>query len=412
MVYSYTYKQLLYFFGIFLFQVAVGEGLSQTESYLSTLGTRQQAYEKIAKILVVPDTGISINPQEHEELINKIIAAEKAHSDYYALYHGAQLSNMIMILFSTYLTQMEYNWNRDDFFILRFSESFYKQLAPTAADYIRQNLPSIAKQVHAAGFDMVEPYRSQLLAMSIALISYVDDTPLALRKLLEGDTPAWESTFYYFAAGLTWTKFDVLHGIIMRNVKNYNLTLFNDDQINVLTRRYIDLSFQKALYLIRKSQEKATVKTGMLLQMFIPKNVIDDIAYLAWTNGIIWLRQINGITAGWDATLGTYTKLSAILDLVQKDPLKLGRSLHVLEARLIFKDLKYLFYATSPLKMHIITTLESNTLNKIKDILKDAARIVVENKKATQTGTLEQWAQSIDLQSKVQKLEQELTGFV
>lgn len=420
-------KGLLFFvFGICNCIVGAGPlGLSQTESYLNALApTRPQAYAKITKVLSNPppsQPAVRINPEEYEPWINEAIETEKQNPGFYAVYHGTQKNSLPFVLLYTYLEQLEHGWARDDFFILRPLEFFYKPEAKTAADYIKQHSHLIFQQFYNCverypgdtchAFDLDFPMRGQLLSASPAFVAGIDDTRPLLREIAEEGPPSGESTFYYFATGLSWTSYNALYAIMIKNLEKYNPALFNADPLNVLTKKYVELRFRHiedllhSQSLTKPSEKNVQAKAGIVFQILIPKNIIDDVVYLAWQNGPLWQRKINGIEAGWDTTLGTYTKISPILDIMQKNPQKLGRSLHLLQVRLIFKDEKYLFNGSSPIKMRIITMMSPSVMQSIEDDVRAVARVIFENKKANKEGNLAQWAKKIDLENEVKRLE-------
>lgn len=437
--------------------------LSASESYLSTLGkSKDQIFNKIHEVLTAPPATIfglqttdeqerarknrasyvEIYPSEFDSVIDHVISLEKQYPNYYALYNGNDKAVMFLHLFTTYLAQLEYNWNRDDFFIARFPHEFYPKNAETAADYIQQNAKPSALQISTfyeqpldimnqfvrvaegqSQFDMTMPVRTQLLSVSPSFISGVDDTNIDMRRMLDGDFPAWESAFYYFATNLSWTHFDRLEKILQDKIEKYCPQLFTKGLINDLAREYIKLRFsllpnfllskankqpenQESAKLLENSikEEEHVMSPGFMYQILVPKNIIDKVAYLSWQNGIVWQRKINNIGDGWNDTLGAYTKLSPLLDILTKDPQRLGRSIHLLQVRLIFKDLKYLFDPSSPIKMNIITTLPESLMRSIKDIIRSLAEVVFGFKRAQKTGNLTQWAETINLKKEVERL--------
>ncbi len=139
-------------------QIMSVAGYSQTESYLKALApNRQAAYAKVKEVLKAPQVDkwgkwdesspiVQINPQAFEPIINKAIETEKKNSGYYVFYHGSQKEGFLTHLIRTYMHQIEHGWARDDFFMLRASDSFYKKPAKSALDYMNQNKPWILQQ--------------------------------------------------------------------------------------------------------------------------------------------------------------------------------------------------------------------------------------------------------------------------
>lgn len=424
-------------------------GYSQTESYLKALApTRQEAYAKIKKVLTAPqvdkwgkwDTSspmVQIDPAAFASFIDKAIESEKKNAGYYAFYHGSQKEGFLTHLLRTYISQIEHGWVRDDFFLLRSSDSFYKKPAKSALDYMKQNRPEILKQFipnpdskhkdcilaqkndpniqyDCKQFDLGGDWRNQLISTSPAFIAGVDDTSYELRTMSEQDRAAWESSFYYFAEGLTWSNVLTLYGRLVEELKKYSPGLFNNTPENVSLRKYIAFKFSKIAELLFAHDDQRKSKlfkgstfdlysdAGMMFQFLIPANIVDDVAYLAWANGILWQRKINNFEGGWDNAIGAYTKLSSILDRLQTNPQLLGRSINLFQTRIIYKDEKYFNNPKSPVKINLIHSLPPTLFKSIEDSLRAIARVVVENKQAVQKGTQKTWFEQADILNVVQ----------
>ena len=438
----------------------ISQYASPTQAYLNLLdASRSRAYKKIHRVLSAPDPGIfrlshaeqvkrkkdrsyhtTIDPIDYHELIETVIKREKEYAkDYYVLYNGNDKALMFLHLFMTYLYQRQENWSRDDFFIMRSPADFYQQEATTAEEFIEQHLPSsplcpqiqgkpvdIRKQFISTArgsvqFDMVPNVRKILISTSPAFIAGVDDTPLSMRWLIEQDLPAWESSFYYFMTNLSWVDFNRVCSLMGQKIAVYT-DLFSDaDNKSVIMQqaeRYImlrlqllkELLFPKKIFFSsdnnkRREEESFRFKAGIMYQLFIPKEIIDDIAYLSWQNGIVWQRKIAALSPGWNEKLGAYTKLSPLLELFRTKPELLGRAAHLFQVRLIFKDLRYLFSPESPIKMHLITTLAPSLMRSIQDILRSLANFVYEYKEARLKNEQELWAERVNLTQELNRLE-------
>lgn len=433
---------------------------SPTEAYLNLLDTkRTRAYEKIHRVLSAPDPSIfklshqeqvkrkrnrayhlTINPLEYHDLIESVITREKEYSeDYYVLYNGNDKALMFLHLFMTYLYQRENNWSRDDFFIMRSPSDFYDQPAKTAQDFIQQHLPSsplcpkidnkpvdIRKQFISTArgsvqFDMAPAVRKFLVSTSPAFVAGVDATPIPMRWLTEQDLPAWESSFYYFMTNLSWVDFDRVCSLISQKIADYT-DLFSDQQNKLVViqqaERYIllrlqllkEFLFPKKIYhssdnRLARKEDALRFKAGIMYQIFIPKTIIDDVAYLSWQNGIVWQRKINNVASGWSDELGAYTKVSPLLEIFRTHPERFGRAAHLFQVRLVFKDLQYLFSPESPIKMHLITTLAPSLMRSIQDILRSLAQFVYEYKEAALKNEQELWAERVNLVQELSRLE-------
>lgn len=424
-------------------------GLSQTEGYLKSLApNQQQAYAKIRKLLVAPDPVviskaedikkaalISTDPEQFTDAIDQAIATEKKFPNHYAFYHASQKEGILLSMLRTYILQAEQGWDRDDFFILRQPSFFYDKSAKTADDFIMQNLNEITHQYHQPDpnahkekqncidwmrdncrqFDLDAPYRNFLISTSPAFIAGVDDTSNELRSMSDMDYAAWESSFYYFATNLSWSSVRRLFSFLATELKQNYPSLFDDTPINIDVRKYIAIKFNNIVEIIfpkafqqLTTQENLFAKSGMMFQFLIPKDIVDDVAYLAWANGILWQRTINNILDGWNNTIGAYTKISPILDLMKQSPEKLGKSINLLQARLILKDKKYFYDGTSPIKINLIHSFPPGLFTVIKDTLKNIATVIVENKKSVLNGTQQKWFERADIHNFVTRYEKTL----
>ena len=415
---------------------------SQTESYLKNLApSRQQAYEKINKYLQAPqdpskDFSPTTNPLRHidsqsfEPFINKAIEVERQHPDYFALYHSADKAGILLTLLRTYLHQQEHGWTRDDFFILRNPKFFYDKQAPTAQDYIKQNMPLVMDQFHAmkkadlltnncrvpgrdkcVQFDFDSSHRFQLISTSPAFVAGVDDTDIKQRWMTDQNWAAFETSFYYFATNLSWSSVRALYPVFVADLKRDYPALFEDSIINTTVRKYIAIKFAKVANLLvphpaqqlTQKQKIYEKETGMMFQFLIPKNIIDNVAYLSWTNGIPWQRTINGIKSGWSDEIGAYTQISPILQILQDHPEQLGRSINLMQARIILKDKKYFYDASSPIKINLIHGLPTSLFRVIEDFLKVIAQVVVQNNKARLNGSQQAWFEQSNILNEVEK---------
>ena len=415
--------------------------VSQTESYLKALApTRQQAYEKINKYLRGPQDpnkdASATNPlrkidsQAFEPFINNAIEVERQNPDYFALYHAADKAGILLTLLRTYLHQQEHGWDRDDFFILRHPSYFYDKSAPTAQDYIKQNMPLIMSQFHAKNkadllknpckrpdwdnciqFDFDPPPRFQLISTSPSFVAGVDDTDIVSRRMTDQNWAALESSFYYFITNLSWSPVRALYPILVSDLKKQYPTLFEDSEINTTVRKYIAIKFAKIIdLLIPHAAQQLTTKqkafekdAGMMFQFLIPKNIIDNVVYLSWANGIPWQRTINGIKDGWSDEIGAYTKISPILQIMQDNPEKLGRSINLFQTRIILKDKQYFYDASSPIKINLIHGLPTSLFRVLQDFLKVIAKVVVENNKAISNGNQKTWFEQSNIRNEVEK---------
>ena len=264
-------------------------------------------------------------------------------------------------------------------------------------------------------FDFSAPWRDHLISCSQAFIASVDDTSRAQRDLNALEYTAWESSFYYFAVNMSWSNLIRLYDILINELKANYPRLFENNPINIAVKKYIASKYIKIVnHLLPHRaesltpQEQLQAQAGLMFQFLIPKNIINNVAYLSWPNGALWQRKMNNISDGWDDNLGAYTQLGPILEIMRQNPLKLGRSLHVMQVRIILKDLKYFYEPTTPIKINLISSLSKSKLRVFTDYLKMIADVIVENNNALKNNRQQEWFETANIGNQVKKIDQEI----
>lgn len=74
--------------------------------------------------------------------------------------------------------------------------------------------------------------------------------------------------------------------------------------------------------------------TGDLLQIFLPKSVVDKYTYLSASRGVIWNSVIDAITQGFNTARQRYDKLSPVLEIYRTNPQQIKNEIDKIEARI------------------------------------------------------------------------------
>lgn len=206
------------------------------------LFTQSQAHMSVPEVKKLIDKTYDIKP--YQNLINQIVATEKKYADYYVFYHG--LDNVWRLAQDVY-TRLYANFNNiaaeniKDFVFLRFNG--LDNLA--AIDTI------LAGTMKKSGLINDHTMGDDIIAVNLALFGNVDTDP--------------ECTWQYFIKTRGHTK--PSRQIYEKMMNKFGLTDKYIDELMGLTKLY-------------------EAKQEMIAQIFIPKDTVDSIGYLAWIRGI------------------------------------------------------------------------------------------------------------------------------
>jgi hypothetical protein len=206
------------------------------------LFTQSQAHMSIPEIKKLIDQTYNIKP--YQKLIDQILENEKKYSDYYVFYHG--MDNVWRLAQDVYahLYGNSHNLSKEqikDFIFLRFNG--IDDLAPISTILTDYLIKSGLINDHTMSNDII--------AVNFALFGNVGRDP--------------ECTWQYFEKSRG-------HATPTRQIYEKMMDKFD------LNRKYID-----ELLALTKLYE---TKEQMIVQLFIPKDKVDRIGYLAWIRGI------------------------------------------------------------------------------------------------------------------------------
>ncbi len=270
---------------------------SQTASYIARLG--EQAINDQCKKL-----GLKKNITDKAAFIQAL--AQKEHelaTTHYAFYHGTPKHVLIGLLFNTELARAFENWKEEHFIKLRATHHFYSG-TETVLDYLKNNKGKI--------FDMESPYQKHLLSTNLSFPGFMDHTG--------------SSTFRYFLENHSAT-----------NMANFL------EKTGILQSANLDPSLQTKLAQLIKEQTQKLCElaeklsdTGMLIQIFIPKTIVNDCAYLAEALGGTQKWKMSTPTIGkWDPQVKGYTDIADALEQYQNGCAQFNeKDLYRMQARL------------------------------------------------------------------------------
>jgi len=264
------------------------KGGTQTEGYLSQI-TLEAA--------LINQLGLTEADLERlKPLIQEVIERERDHPEYYAFYHGMNKDVMIA------LDMLKQIYTRSE------------KVQVEGFEFLRVPTALVQDQTPAQFF---ERYKDRL---KYTLLNYFDNAPeigaqiLSTNLALPGNLIPGESTIYYFSKSKNniIRVYAIINSIIDFLFANASLP---EDYINIVKELILLKTF--------KIQHILEVKDyGLLLQIFIPKNLVDQTVYISEVAGL--------------PVKGKYKfKASLLLQTLQKNPQLLKRRLKGLQARII-----------------------------------------------------------------------------
>lgn len=222
----------------------------------------------------------AIGIKKIEETIRKAIEQEIAlSSTHYVFYHGCPIDFMFFQDILRFLSEQSTGKTLTDFFLLRVP----------SADLNHQSVNSFLKSVNYTVNDSYYPARNHLLSVNPALLgnNLYRETSSAFCYFLESKTAYWANTL----------------GFISDAFSHYNASL-------IYKTCYEELC---TLYYLLTSYEAN--KSGLLMQIFIPKKCIDNIAYRSLPRGVPFYKQHDCLNVTTSHELDLYQKNQLLRDL-------------------------------------------------------------------------------------------------
>ena len=384
-------------------EIAKGN-LSQSEGFFQIY-----PWEAVKKALELQSIKDPLRFRRHnfntfDALKDAAIAHEKEHKKHYAFYHGTSVENFLLILFHTYLSQIKYNWVRKDFYLLRNPADFFnKDLSMKEfleKYYFEDYINKIGQPDYEEGFDHVDEFKKWLLSTSTSFVS--------------GTYTNSESSLYFFTQnrGGSSTPYYLYQSRILKKYSSVRIKRFNDEELDGAIYKVGDFIIKK-IEKLNSFIERIGDKSGMLLQILIPENIVDDCAYPCTSYGIPITQQLKGITDGWDTTYGFYFKITPFLKTLQTNPSLLNDAiisdksykhdvfegldkrklpleehnfyaLETVQSRILLRkkyfdiELDEKNRLKNGIKMHILHTIPQKLFETITDMIYTLSRIILE----------------------------------
>ncbi len=129
--------------------------------------------------------------------------------------------------------------------------------------------------------------------------------------------------------------------------------------LNQMLVPFIKTAVQRAYYIALLVDLLNTIETkeGNLIQIFIPKNLVNRSVYLCKEKGKVWDAIID--PAIFDSARGRHSAIAPILDLYSNSSSKIVPVMDQLEARILLRA-KLFLNPQGPVKMFRYTTLDEN----------------------------------------------------
>jgi len=295
------------------------EGLSQTESYLRVI-----PLEEVGKKLGIP------NIERYRDLINTIIEREKKHPDHYAFYHGAKIDFLPFLILNTKLQLLPKQY-KDKFVFLRPHSEFFHESISSA-----EFLAKFHREIH----DGLNKWRTILLSTNLSF---------------PGNLIPGESSLDFINRNITYRNPESLWGL-----------LANDNLL---------VSYLKCKIRLLLSQLE-TNQHGILLQILIPKDIVDYCVYICLAWGGPRSYKIPNIEQGWDTTKNYYTRISPILAVLQQNPNRIKKVLPYLQAR-IKLDREFFSNPESGVKIYLNHMIDNEAYRAFEQEIEKIANTIL-----------------------------------
>lgn len=275
-----------------------------------------------------------------QKLVDKAIAREKEHvQDYYVFYHGQMFEFRVLQDVITLLTQtLRLQGKMHNFVYLRGPEkNSYPAIA--AQDYV----DSLYKTIGPLWDDCMPDTQKMLLSVNLSLFG---------------------NTTYIYASMCSFAFF----------LDSRNITAFQVDRL--AEKFFLEHGFTTAALteLVNLTQKYKTAE-GNLLQIFIPKNKVDECAYICYGYGIPCDTVLDAKC--WNTLKKRHTRIRPILETYRTNPNTLP-DIDRLQARLVMSSAT-LMNPDSGIKIFRYTTLSKELKKQYKAELKAIVDKVVIN---------------------------------
>ncbi|HEV2601147.1 MAG TPA: ankyrin repeat domain-containing protein [Candidatus Babeliales bacterium] len=315
------------------------------------VGATSQFIEKLEYCQAIRKTWKDELRKYGNTIIQQILENEERYRDtHFVFYHGQRQENRIIIelLRNLYNSGHSENPLRSDFEFLRFWKegSDYKDVNSYLDSFGIPNPFSVARM---ALNDLKPEIRTVLLSVNAVLFGNFDQS-----------------------GSCTWNYF----------LKNFNIDDFVESALKeIFTQVNIDHKFITDLSDIVK---RFPTRTGDLVQIFIPKNMVNEYAYLSEIYGIPkrgYIVDVDGNTIArddYDQIRQRYVRSSGVLEFLQVQGKNI-KDLEHLQLRLFFSKTGPLLNPDMGARMFRFTTLSPEQMQEYRDAVETVSNKLFAN---------------------------------
>ncbi len=210
------------------------------------------------------DQIIYIGTEYIEPIINKVIKnTVKYSNDYVPFFHGQRREFRLLQDIYTKLYEIFNETKLDEFCFIRVPNKNFETFKKTEDFITKYELEILNNSYPDSVFDNNKEANQHILSVNPSLFS---NTIYSLSRYIS------ECTFKYFIRSDNITSIDILD-FVEKMFDNFNINW-------IFLKHRSDIK-----YLIKLLQEDEIHKTGSLLQIFIPKNIVNQITYRSRQGG-------------------------------------------------------------------------------------------------------------------------------
>lgn len=269
-----------------------------------------------------------------------VLEREKKYPDDFVFYHAFSSDLRIVQDLLKFLYEIENNTKVENFeFIRSYKANDYKNLLPL--DKWLDETTEKYGRVH--DYDMI----AYLLSTNVSLFGNI--------------TRSNSNTFKYFIKSFS--------------AKPPPLGFIFDEILS----KYLSSAEQRAHInsILQSSKDLLQTDEGNLLQIFIPRKIVNDVAYLSKARGYIYKEPV--LSSVYSQKKARHKCISSVLDYMRNNPNDIGDPLDNFEARIIPRH-EYFANPQSGIKIFRYTTLAPEAEAKYLNIIHKIAEFIIRNK--------------------------------
>jgi hypothetical protein len=277
---------------------------------------------------------------KYEKIINLALEREKKYANDFVFYHAFSSDLRIIQDLLKFLYEIENNTKVENFeFIRSYKSNDYKNLPPIDK-WIDQTVEKYGR-VH--DYDMI----AYMLSTNVSLFGNI--------------TRSNSNTWKYFIKSFS--------------AKPPPLGLIFDEVLS----KYISSTEQRAHInsILQNSKDLLPTEEGNLLQIFIPREIVNDVAYLSRARGYIYKEPV--LSSVYSQKKARHQCISAVLDYMRNSPTEIGDAIDNFEARIIPRH-EYFANPKSGIKIFRYTTLAPEAEAKYLNLIHKVAEFIIHNK--------------------------------